>query len=244
MSMAARTRWVYTQKCRIQQDRIRGGLQGSHRPVHVAVVPGPDIGQDGCIVYSLPPAPEFQDAAAGALLRGRSHVDFHLRIGRDHRSDVAAVDHRAGLGGGKAALQRDQRRAHLGDGGDDGGGLGDLVGFQVVLGEAGGIIGLRRGNRGRPVIEPALDHHRHADPAIEQPAVEMLEAVMSGEPLGDGALAGGRRAVDGDDHESSAPSPRINSTNPGKLVAMKAASSTPTGWSLASPITSADIASR
>ncbi len=57
-----------------------------------------------------------------------------------------------GFDGGEVALQGDQRRAHLRDGGDDGGGLGHLVGLQVVLGKAGGIEGLRRGNRGRPVV--------------------------------------------------------------------------------------------
>ena len=60
-------------------------------------------------------------------------------------------------------------------------------------------------------------------------------AVMRGDPLGDRALARGRRAVDGDDHDKFAPSPRINSTKPGKLVAMKLASSTLTGFSLAKP---------
>ena len=42
----------------------------------------------------------------------------------------------------------------------------------------------------------------------------------------------------------SAPSARISSTKPGKLVAMKAESSMRTGLSLASPITSAAMAMR
>jgi len=42
----------------------------------------------------------------------------------------------------------------------------------------------------------------------------------------------------------SAPNPRIISMKPGKLVAMNATSSTPTGLSLARPMTSADIAMR
>ena len=59
-----------------------------------------------------------------------------------------------------------------------------------------------------------------------------------------GTLPHARGAVDGDDHDRSAPSERINSTKPGKLVAMKAESSMRTGLSLASPMTIADMAMR
>jgi hypothetical protein len=45
-------------------------------------------------------------------------------------------------------------------------------------------------------------------------------------------------------HDNSAPRPRIKSTKPGKLVAMKLASSIFTGFSLASPSTSAAMAIR
>ena len=62
-------------------------------------------------------------------------------------------------------------------------------------------------------------HHRHADRAVEQACVEMRQAIMAGERLGDGALARCRRAVDSDDHATSAPRPVISAMNPGKLVA-------------------------
>ena len=58
---------------------------------------------------------------------------------------------------------------------------------------------------------------------------------MRRELLAERALARSGRSVDGDDHAMSAPSARISSTNPGKLVAMKAASSTATGCSLREP---------
>src|SRR5262249_61175179 len=82
--------------------------------------------------------------------------------------------------------------------------------------------------------------NRRVDPS----GVEMAEAVVGGKSLGEGALAGGGRPVDGDDHENSAPSARIIGMKSGKLVAMKAVSSTFNGLSAASPITSADIAMR
>src|SRR5260370_16355945 len=79
---------------------------------------------------------------------------------------------------------------------------------------------------------------------IDQPGVEGRQAVMRGGPLAERPLARGRRPVDGDDHESSAPSDRIKAGKPGKLVAIKAASSIPTGFSLASPMTANAMAMR
>ena len=150
---------------------------------------------------TVSPRPRSSRMRRRARSCGRGgHVDFHFGVGSDHSSDVAAVDHRARSRSSESALQHDQRRPDLRDGGDDGGGLGDLVGFQVVLREAGRVIGLCGGNRVRGVAEPALNHHRQAHTAIQEAAVEMPEAVMRGEPPGDGALAGGGRTVDGDDH--------------------------------------------
>ena len=80
--------------------------------------------------------------------------------------------------------------------------------------------------------------------AIDHPGIEMAIAVMVGKPFSQRALSRCGRSVDGDDHENSAPSARIIGMKSGKLVAMKAVSSTLTGWSAASPITSADIAMR
>src|SRR5262249_62383970 len=80
--------------------------------------------------------------------------------------------------------------------------------------------------------------------AIDHPGIEMAIAVVPGEKLAERALSRRRRSVDRDDHENSAPSERIIGMKSGKLVAMKAVSSTLTGLSDASPITSADIAMR
>ena len=183
-------------------------------------------------------------AAPCPLFGRRGYENLNLGLRRDHGSDVAPVDHGAGLRTRKFMLQCDQSRPHLRNGRDDRRGFRHLVRFQVVFRKAGRIVGLRRSYRRSLVVEPADLQHREADAPVEQAAVEMPIAVMGSETLGDGALAGSGRAVDGDDHDNSAPSPRINSTKPGKLVAINAASSTPTGCSLASPITSADIASR
>ncbi|CKZ57524.1 Uncharacterised protein [Mycobacterium tuberculosis] len=67
---------------------------------------------------------------------------------------------------------------------------------------------------------------------------------MMGEALAERTFSGSRRTVDGDDHEKSAPRPRIIGMKSGKLVAMNPVSSIFTGASDAVPITSADIAMR
>src|SRR6185503_3182649 len=80
--------------------------------------------------------------------------------------------------------------------------------------------------------------------AIQEARVEMAQAVMGREPLAERALARRGGSIERDDHDKSAPSERISSTKPGKLVAMKAPSSMRTGSSDARPMTSADIAMR
>src|SRR4029077_5820041 len=103
----------------------------------------------------------------------------------------------------------------------------------------------RRLDGARGVVERMAGiEHRLAHSAVEQPGIEMMQAVHLREISRDRALARGGRSVDGDDHDKSAPSPRISSTKPGKLVAMNVPSSICTGWSLASPSTIAAMAMR
>src|SRR5262249_61533320 len=105
--------------------------------------------------------------------------------------------------------------------------------------------GFRRRLGARHVVERRLRvEHGLGDRAIDQPGIEMAQPVVSGEALRHRALARRRRSVDGDDHAISAPRVRIIATNPGKLVAMNAVSSTLTGLSAARPMTSADMAMR
>ena len=73
---------------------------------------------------------------------------------------------------------------------------------------------------------------RAGDGAIEQAGVEMRQPVMQRQPLGEGALARGRRTVDGDDHRRlrrqldgagirrTPPRALISGTKTGKLVSM------------------------
>ena len=111
--------------------------------------------------------------------------------------------------------------------------------------EARRIERLGGGDRGGYIVRTASGiEQRFGHRAVDQPGIEMAQAVMRRQPLAERAFARCRRSIDGDDHDKSAPSERISSTKPGKLVAMKAESSMRTGLSAASPITSAAMAMR
>ena len=97
--------------------------------------------------------------------------------------------------------------------------------------------------RGKPEIarqhqrRAAVDRDLQLRSGLHRRATDLVECIQQ------------RVAVEGcsssrSPHENSAPSPRIIGMKSGKLVAMKAVSSTFTGLSEASPITSADIAMR
>src|SRR5690606_15767510 len=143
---------------------------------------------------------------------------------------------------------------------------GILAGFaaaQERIGEAGGIE-LRRqppGGGGILEVKAALDH-LPGDGAVEEAGIEIGQAVMMGEALGERPLAGGGGPVNCDDHgamiigpvSGRAPPPNDNcraqtigaSSNcaprasmlrrkAGKLVAIGVMSSTMTGFSAARP---------
>src|SRR5262245_16596884 len=80
--------------------------------------------------------------------------------------------------------------------------------------------------------------------AVNETGVEVAQPIVGGKPFAQGAFARSRRPVDSYDHVRSAPTERINSTKPGKLVAMKALSSMRTELSVARPMTKAAIAIR
>src|SRR5260221_11950370 len=142
-------------------------------------------------------------------------------------------------------LKIQQYFPHLRDRRNDRRGGAHFLGLQRRISELFGIELERRGDREHLVGQLSAGvQHRLGNRAINHAGIEVTIAVMLGKPLAQRALAGGGRSVDGDDHENSAPNERIIGIKSGKLVAMKAVSSTFTGLSAASPITRADIAMR
>ncbi len=128
-------------------------------------------------------------------------------------------------------------------------GLARLVGPQVGIVEVAWLQGSRDfdGGSAGPFRHPA-------DRPIEQAGIEMGQPEMAGKALGQGALAGSRGSVDGDNQRNAhaasrsgpirAPSPFIKAAKPGKLVSIGEPSSTATGSRAARPSTRNDMAMR
>ena len=102
----------------------------------IARVARPHLGLDGGRIGGNPLGLQFQPAPACPFGQRRRDVQLHRRIGKDHRADVAAVQHRAALGR-EAALEIQQCGAHRRDrrhGG--GGGIGhrsaQIAALQIV----------------------------------------------------------------------------------------------------------------
>ena len=176
----------------------RGGARA------VAFVAAEDVGEDFRFVGALATSLQLESAAAGAHLGRRGDENLHVGVGADHGADVAAVEHGAGRRRGELLLEFEQGRAHVRDRRDDRRRLADLVALERDLVEACGIDRLRRGNGARLVvgvvagIEQRLRHR-----AVQQPGVEMAQAVVRGELLAERAFSRSRRSVDRDDHRRS-----------------------------------------
>src|SRR5580704_17443053 len=236
---------VYTQMSGVEQVRVRGRLQGGGGAPGIALVATQEVVQYLLLVRLFAPRPQLQHAPLGAHLGAGNDEQLHVGAGGDHGADIAAIEHGAGGFHGKLALIAHQCLAHFRDRRDHRRRLGDGLQFQGIVVEFLRIERHRRFDGARGVVERIAGiEHRFADGAVEQPGIEMMEPINLCEVSRDRALAGSRRSVDGDDHDKSAPSPRISSTKPGKLVAMNVPSSICTGLSLASPKTIAAIAMR
>src|SRR5580704_9234697 len=217
---------VYTQMSGVEQVRVRGGLQGGGGAPGIALVAAQEVGQNLFLVRLFAPCPQLQHAAGGAHFGAGDDEQLYVGAGGYDGADIAAVEHGAGGFHGKLALVAHQCLAHLGDRRDHRRRLGDDLQFQGIIVEFLRIERHRRFDGARSVVERIAGiEHRLAHGAIEQPGVEMMQPVDLGEVPRDRALARGGRSVDGDDHDKSAPSPRISSTKPGKLVAMNVPSS-------------------
>ncbi len=234
----------------VEWDGVGGGLQWRGFSGRVAIVAGRHLALDHRQIDRGAAFPQFLPAARGA--RGQAGRDEQLygRIGEDDGADVATVQHRAACGS-EIPLECEQGGADARDGGDRrgrgvGGGSSQIVPIQVPGPKLAGRTFRCRGIGG---IATGIQDEA-ADRAIQQAGVEMGQAERVCQPTRQRALAGRRRTVDRNDRPGrhaaarSAPAWFIRATKPGKLVSMKAPSSTVTGWSVASPRTSAAIAIR
>ncbi|MNV55256.1 hypothetical protein D3C71_1474860 [compost metagenome] len=191
----------YTQIGRIQQDRVVGLDHGGGIPARIPGVATADVLQhvgEGDVLASrrqLLPAP------LGADLRRGGDIELGCGVGRDDRADVAPVQNGAAGLAGEVLLQLQQGGAHARMAGDPAGRLARVpLGQTRIVRQAAEIQrkGRRFGRLGVAQVLPRIQH-RQTDGAIQQARIQMRQAVMGRQTRGDGALARGGGAVDGDD---------------------------------------------
>ena len=96
---------VYIQMRGVEQVCIRRRFQRGYRPRAVALVTASDVGQDLTLVDAASGLLELGGAAARAHLRAGGDEDLHVRVRKDHGSDVATIEHRAGGRAPEVALE-------------------------------------------------------------------------------------------------------------------------------------------
>src|SRR5690348_8929610 len=236
---------VYIQMCRIEQVCVRRPFQRRGGAVLIAVIPPANVGKDLIFVDFAALSLIFGGPAARTHLGRRGNEDLNVGIRTNDGPDIAPVEDGAGRPPGKFTLEGQQSFTHLDERGDDRRRFTGTVGLERGFVERGWIKDFCGGGGGFKVVRlPARIEHGLGDRAIDQTRIEVAQAIVGGKPLAERPFARRGRTVDGYDHVRSAPTDRINSTKPGKLVAMNALSSMRTAFSLASPMTSADMAIR
>src|SRR5690606_19928217 len=166
----------------------------------VAFVAAAQVGLDRLERVAFPARLQLLPAALRTGLHAGGDKQLHIGLGRDHGADIAPVEHGpAGLKR-EAALALVQRLAHGRVDRDAARQPPCRFAAQLWIGQQP----VRKGRRGERVAGivgvAAVEEHLASDGAIEQPGVEVRQAVMRGEGAGDGAFARGGGSVDGDDH--------------------------------------------
>src|SRR6185437_8401176 len=150
---------------------------------------------------------------------------------------------------GEVALEGEQGVAHRGNRRHHRGGARDILVAQPGIVEVAGADAFgRRPGYARVGRIAAGGQGMERRRAVELAGVEMRQLEMLRQAPAEGALAGGRRPVDGDNHGATgailAPSPFISVTKPGKLVPMVSPSSIRVGRRAAMPSTRKAMAMR
>src|SRR5262249_19984177 len=215
----------------VEHKSVSGRPQRRNGTRLVALVTAQNVSQDVGCTHVLALHLELKGSPPGTLLRRRRDENLHVRLRTDHRPNIAAVEHGAVWSGGEFLLEIEQRGPHVRHCCDDRSRFPDRMTLEFRFVKARRIKLERRGGDTCAIVElvPGIQDGLRNCP-VHQPGVEVRQPVVLGQSLGNRAFAGGRRPVNRYDHVSLAPSDRIMSANPGKLVATNETSSACTGF--------------
>ena len=187
----------------VSRTKASGGLQRRILTVHVALVAAFDLRADFVARDLATLRLHLAKAPVSPRVERGGDEQLHIRIGADHRADIAPVEHCAAGLLREGPLAFEQRRAHLRVDRDTTGKPPDCLAAQFRVGQQ--TVGeVRRSKSIRLAVGVAsCELHLPPDRAVEQAGIEMRQAEMRGYGLGKSALAAGGGSVDGDDHGAS-----------------------------------------
>ena len=241
MSDGGPERRVYTQMRGIEQVRVRApAFSGAAVRPRIALVAAQDVGQDVCLVGRFAPRPQLRCTRRAARTSGLAVTKIFtsapgaMTVPISRPSSTAPRRLGARMRAGRSAAPRAPAgwpattRGRLADGLRSSGRCRRMSPDRA---RARRRWRARRRRAGSPASSSALRHG-----AVEQPGVEMVQPVDAARRSArERALARAAGPSMAMIMTNPRPSPRINSTKPGKLVAMKVPSSTCTGCSLRKP---------
>lgn len=192
---------LYIQKRGIQQVGISRLEEAAIGIGHVSGVPFLYLVIEGVAVNHLAARLELASPALHAGLAVGGDEEFHIGVGRYPGADVAAIEHGTACLERELSLEIEQRFAHPGDNGHLARHLTDLAAGENIGIELGRIDRARR--RDREGLETRIGlatRHGSADGAVEQPGVQVRQAVVAGEAGREGALSRCRGPIHCNDH--------------------------------------------
>jgi len=153
----------------VEQHGIGGGTQWGNGAVFILRVPVAHFGEDLGVIGGDAAGEQLGMAAAGALLGRGGDEELGLGGGEDDGADIAPIEHGAMLAA-EAALEFEQFRPHIANGGN---GSGGHIGHRAAQIGAGEIRRLERAGGGEACLLdiPRWDFHWQGSYGLVEPVV-------------------------------------------------------------------------
>lgn len=190
----------YTQIAGIEQGGVCGAVERCAAAARIACIPRFDVGQHIGKAPAIAAAGKLGVAACSANIRAGSDKQLGWRVGADHCADIAPIEHSTARLQCKRPLARQQCCTNSGVRRNNAGVLGICRTHQIRRFQQARIkMFCRPCCRFCIIRRKARLAQRQACGAVKLAGIEVRQAIVARQRLGDGALAAGSRAIDGDD---------------------------------------------